>query len=251
MRYLCTILWCGLIVGTVALPALAQNPTEEYTTESRLLEADLDRYLEARQRESEAIRQVRDLALQVDDALADPNAPLAELRTLEATFAARREAAFSRLQESAEARLRMYDRMDRLETLARQLEETAPQPVAADERGPDGLWQLSFESLGIYALVDLRFTVSGFERSFLVSGPYRTSNGHQGTLSGTFSSHRLTLEALDSRRGKVAVLDGIVGADGRLQGTWQAVVTGLGEDRPEGGTWSGHRVSSTAEAGFD
>lgn len=251
MRYLCAVFWLALLVGPIVAPAFAQDAAQEYATESRLLEADLDRYLEARQRESAAISQVRDLARQVDDALADPNAPVTELRTLEASFGAVRETAFARLQDTAAARLRMYDRMDRLATLAQQMEAQAPEPVAAEDTGPDGPWQFNFGSLGIYALVDMEFTVSGFERSFVVSGPYRTSNGHQGTVQGTFTNNRLTLEVLDSRRGKVAVLDGVVGGQGRLQGTWQAVTTGLGGDRPEGGTWSGHRVSSASEVSFD
>jgi len=251
MTYLRTILGWVLIVGAIALPVFAQDATQEYATESRLLEADLERYIEARQREAEAISRVRDLARQVDDALADPNAPVTELRTLESSFAAGRETAFDRLQETAKARLRMYDRMDRLALLAQQLEERSPEPVAAEGSGPDGRWKFSLEALGIYALVDLQFTVSGFDRSFVVSGPYRTSNGHQGTVAGTFSSNRLTLDVVDSRRGKVAVLDGVVSAQGRLQGTWQAVTTGLGGDRPQGGAWSGHRVASASEATFD
>jgi len=251
MRYLHLFLWLALIAGPSAAPAYAQGAAQEYATEARLLEADLDRYLEARQRESEAINRVRDLARQVDDALADPNAPVSELRTLEASFAAGRESAFARLQDTSAARLRMYDRMDRLARLAQQMEKQTPAPVAAEDAGPDGPWQFNFESLGIYALVDMEFTVSGFDRSFVVSGPYRTSNGHQGTVQGTFSSNRFTLEVLDSRRGKVAVLDGAVSGQGRLQGTWQAVITGLGGDRPQGGAWSGHRVASASEVSFD
>lgn len=251
MMNLRRFLWLVLIVGTIGMPAFGQDVGAEYATESRLLEADLDRYLEARGRESQAISRVREMARQVDDALSDPNAPVAELRTLEASFAATREAAFARLGETAEARIRMYDRMDRLQVLARQLEDRAPEPLEPEESGPNGLWNFNFVSAGIYALVDLEFTVSGLDRTFVVVGSYRTSNGHQGKVAGTFSGTQLTLEVLDSRRGKVALLDGTVGADGRLQGSWQAVTTGLGDDRPQGGLWSGHRVSSASEVSLD
>jgi hypothetical protein len=251
MRHLRVVLWLTLILATIGMPAFGQDVGAEYATESRLLEADLDRYIEARGRESEAIGRVREMARQVDEALADPNAPVAELRSLEASFASTRDTAFARLGESAEARIRMYDRMDRLAMLARQLEDRPPAPVKADEEGPNGLWEFEFESAGIYALVDLKFEVSGFDRNFIATGTYRTSNGHRGTLVGTFTGTRMALEVLDSRRGKVASVDGTVGADGRLNGTWQAVTTGLDSNRPQGGLWSGHRISSESDVSFD
>ncbi len=59
------------------------------------------------------------------------------------------------------------------------------------------------------------------------------------------------LEAMDSRRGKVANLDGTVESSGRLRGTWTAVQTGLTPGGPQAGAWTAHRVSAESEVELD
>jgi hypothetical protein len=236
-----------LVLGVAA----AADLESDYVLESRLLENEFERYLEARERETQAIQDVRRIAGQLDDVLADPNSSVAEMRELEAAFTAARETAYLRLKETAAARERMYERMERLAELARGIERREPEPLADTERSPDGLWEFRFQGVDIYALVDLTFEQSGLERNWTAVGRYRTSNGHRGTVRGLFSGNRMELEVMDSRRGKVATLDGTVESAGRLRGMWAAVRTGLTPDRPEAGTWTAHRVSSESEVQLD
>ncbi|MDH3743643.1 MAG: hypothetical protein OES47_00915 [Acidobacteriota bacterium] len=241
-----------LVVTTGSATALlAADLQSDYALESRLLENELERYVETRERESQAIEEVRRASSQLDGVLADPNSPVGHMRELEATFAAARETAYLRLKETAEARRRMYDRMERLAEIARGLEARPPEPVAAAESGPEGLWKFRFHGIEVYALSDLGFQIGGLDGGWTVNGPYRTSNGHRGTLRGFFRGNRLDLEAIDSRRGKVAVLSGSVDGSGRLEGTWQAVETEMHTDRPKGGVWTAHRVSSESEVVLD
>jgi hypothetical protein len=222
----------------------------EYVLESRLLENELERYLETRERETQAVQEVRRIAGQLDDVLAHPNSSVAEMRQLETAFTAAREIAYLRLKETAAARERMYQRMERLAELARGIERREPEPLA-DAGSPGGLWEFRFQGVEVYALVDLAFEQSGLERSWTAVGNYRTSNGHRGSVRGLFGGNRMELEVMDSRRGKVATLDGTVESGGRLQGTWTAVQTGLTPERPQAGTWTAHRVSSESDVQLD
>ncbi len=84
-----------------------------------------------------------------------------------------------------------------------------------------------------------------------MAGTYRNSNGHRGTLRGWFRANTLMLEVIDSRRGKVATLEGKVESSGRLSGTWAAVRVDLTPDQSQAGTWTAHRVSSESEVELD
>lgn len=247
------ILWCSVLVAVGPIPAWAQNLESDYVVESRLLEEDLERYLEARERERQAITEVTGIATELDATLADPNAPVAEMRRLEGMFEAARKTTFQRLDETAEARNRMYDRMDRLAELGTAMEAQQPEAVreAEADTGPNGLWKFTFRRVELHALVDMSFQASGLDRAWIATGDYRTSNGHRGTVRGNFRASRLELEAIDSRRGVVARLDGIVSPDGTLKGTWEAIESGLDPTRPQGGSWTAQRVSSDSELELD
>jgi hypothetical protein len=233
-----------ITLGPGSSRLVAADLQTEYDLESRLLESDLDRYVEAREREIAAIQEVRRLAGELDEVLASPTSSLAEMRSLEAALEVARDAAYLRLQETADARGRMYDRMERLAELARRFQQQEPEPAARSADGPEGLWKFHLRGIEIYSLVELEFDQSGIEGGWTVIGTYRNSNGHQGTVRGLFRSNRLELEAMDSRRGKVATFDGAVDSSGQLSGTWLAVQTGLDPGQPAGGTWTAHRVSS-------
>jgi hypothetical protein len=240
-----------LITATITAAAVAQDIESDYVMESRLLESELERYLEARERERQAISEVRAVAAQLDEAMANPNTPVSEMRRLEVRLTAARDTAVRRLKETSGARERMYDRMDTLADLGTQMEQQQPEPVQENERGPNGLWKFRFRGVDVHALVDLSFQPGGVDRSFIAVGDYRTSNGHRGTVRGSFRANRLELEVMDSRRGKVAYLDGTVSSDGRLQGSWQAVESGLDPSRPMGGAWTAQRVSADTELELD
>jgi len=226
----------------------AQDAYDEFMRQSEILEQDLDDYVRAREREREAVREVRELNAQLSDLLADPNAPVSEMRRLEARIATATDRAYRSLQETARARTPIYDQMDRLATLARQVEEVAPAPI--NEENPQGYWEFRFAPIGIHALVDLSFQISGVNEGYVAVGTYRSSTGRRGNLQGTFVGDRLALDVLDSREGRVATLSGRVGFEGRVQGTWKAIRSGL-TDLPSGGTWTGRRVASASAVKLD
>ncbi len=223
----------------------------EYLVESRLLESELDRYVENREREIQAIQEVRGIAGELDEVLADPNSAVAEMRELETRLAVARETAYLRLNETAAVRERMYERMERLAEVARNMKAHEPEPVRIDKSGPKGLWKFLMQGIEVYALVNLSFEESALQGDWPVAGTYRNSNGHRGTLRGWFRSNALKLEVMDSRRGKVATLEGTVESSGRLRGTWTAVRVDLTPDRPQAGTWTAHRVSSESDVELD
>jgi hypothetical protein len=242
----------ALAAATAIAPALTAADLEsEYVLEARLLESELERYLETRERETQAVQEVRRISGQLDEVLASPNSSVAEMRQLEAMFTAARETAYLRLKETAAVRERMYERMERLAEIARGMERREPEPLRDAERSPDGLWEFRFQGIEIYALVDLTFEASGLDRGWTALGTYRNSNGHRGTLRGLFRESRLELEAMDSRRGKVATLDGTIEPGGRLRGTWTAVRVDLDAEGPQAGTWTAHRVSSESDVSLD
>ncbi len=171
------------------------------------------------------------------------------MRRLEGRIATALDRAYQSLQATARSRSQLYDQMEYLAELARGLEQRAPAPISEDN--PAGLWRLRLEPIGVLALVELEFQQGGLNRALVAVGTYRSSNGSRGTLRGSFANGRMALEAIDSRRGKVADLSGVVGIDGRLEGTWRAVASGLDSPPAAGGTFAGHRVASESEVSLD
>lgn len=232
----------ALLLGTSVLPA--QDAYDEFMRQSEILEQDLDSYVAAREREQEAVRELRDLNTQLSNLLADPNASVSEMRRVESRIATATDRAYRSLQETARARAPIYDQMDRLAALARQVRDDEPAPI--NEDNPQGLWEFRFEPIGIHALVDLSFQMSGLNQGYTAIGTYRSSSGRHGDLRGTYVGDRLELQIVDSREGQVATMFGRVGFEGDVQGTWKAVRSGL-IDLPSNGSWTGRRVASASE----
>jgi len=216
-------------------PLEAQDMRTEFTVEARLLDRDFELYAEARQRESEAIGTFRSLAARVDATLLDPNSALSTLRDLEARLSAARETAYLRSQETGAARLRIYERMERLVQLARAMERNDPSSLAATD-GPSGLWQIDLEAIEASGLMKL--VVEGQ----LVTGSYRLSNGNRGSVSGTWSGGRLNLEVIHAELGRVGRLEGeLDAARAGLRGRWGA--TDVASGQPAVGLWSATLVT--------
>lgn len=235
-----------LLLTTSAL--VAQGAHDEFMRQSEILEQDLDAYVAARAREREAVSEVRDLNAQLTRLLEDPNAPVSEMRRVESRIATATDRAYRSLQETARARAPIYDQMDRLAALARQVEDVAPAPINSDN--PQGYWEFRFEPIGVHALVDLSFQMSGLNQGNTAVGTYRSSTGRRGDLRGTFVANRLELEIVDSREGQIATLFGTVGPEGRVQGTWKAIRSGL-NDVTSNGSWTGRRVASPSDVDLD
>ncbi len=237
------------LVLLACAPLSAQSAQEDFAREAQILEQDLDGVFGARERAQTAVQELRNLNSQLAALIGDLDAPVAEMRRLESRIAIALDDAYQSLQAAARARSLVYDQMDRLAALAAEMEEIPPEPISEDN--PEGLWEFRMEPIGVHALVELRFMRGGVNVSLVAVGSYRSSNGNRGTLRGSFSNSRMELEVMDARKGKVADLSGTVGLNGRLEGTWSAVHSGLSEARAYGGTFTGRRVASASEVTLD
>lgn len=246
LRFIATLV-ALLLPANTALRA--QSAPEEFARQAEILEQDLEGVAAARERARAAVEELRSLNARLAELIGDLDAPVSEMRRLERRIATALDYAYQSLQASARARASVYDQMDRLALLARQMEERPPEPISEDN--PQGLWEFRLEPIGVHALVDLEFQQGGVNMALVAVGTYRSSNGNRGTLRGTFANSRMELEVLDSRQGKVAYLSGSVGLNGSLQGTWRATAPGLNQERGSGGTFSGHRVAAESDVSLD
>ncbi len=233
----------SLLLASSAASQDLSNLRSDFELEARLLDADIQDYTVARERERNAIGRLQRVNRRFDDTLADPNASPAELIRLESEVATTRETAYTRSREAAEARGSMYNRMQRLAQLVREVE---PQGVEVVGRSQliGGMWRLEAGPEGLIGLLSLK------QDGSLVIGSYRLSNGCRGSVKGTFAGDRLELQMVDSERGLVGTVDGKLDSDaGEIQGTWQAMELAAG--RPSAGRWTAWRVSAEEDFGLD
>lgn len=236
-------LLCGLSLLMTAAGGLAQTADSlkgAFGREAQLLDEAIEDYGRSRTYESSSVGNLRQLSEQIDEALGDPNASLDYLTNLEAQLAAARDRACTSLEQTAQARQKMYDRMERLAAVARQFEE---QTTLFDrtQAGITGMWHLEVQPLDLSGLMNLRL------QGAQVSGPYRLSNGRQGSLQGTLSGDSLTLQAIDSETGRpVATIEARADVEtGEIIGRWTAM--DLSSGLPSMGDWLADKVSSQEE----
>jgi hypothetical protein len=234
---------CLLPVGVVRAQS-ADALKNSFDQESRLLDRAIDEYGQARAVERAAVGELRRLQTQLDEALEDPNVTLDYLDNLESQLAETRDRTCASLEKTARARQNMYARMARLAVVARNFEEQTELFGAAQE-GLTGMWQLEVQPLDLYGLINLRLEGSQ------VSGPYRLSNGNQGSVRGTLAGNILRLEAVDSEQGVIADIEAEADtAAGEIRGRWRARVLG-GTGLPAVGDWIADKVSSEEEIDLD
>lgn len=236
------LLWtsCTLLITAAAMAQTADSLKGAFARESQLLDDAIDDYGRSRSYEKGAIDELRELSTRLDEALADPNVSLNYLTDLEAQVAAARDRACASLEQTAQARLKMYDRMERLGAVAREFEQQTTLFDRAQE-GISGMWHLEVQPLDLYGLINLRL------QGAQISGPYRLSNGNQGSVQGTLAGDRLTLQAIDAESGRpVATIEArLDAAAGEIRGEWTAMDLSAG--LPSRGEWLADKVSSQEE----
>lgn len=245
MKHLNGLICCLLLLSAVGARAqTAEALKGTFALESQHLDQAIDEYGRARATERAAINELRRLHEQLDAGLEDPNVSLDYLNNLETQLADARDRACSSLEQTAGARRNMYDRMERLAVVARDFERQTELFGSAQE-GLTGMWHLEVQPLDVYGLINLR--LDGAQ----VSGPYRLSNGNQGSVKGTLAGNVLRLEAIDSKRGVIADIKADVDtAAGKIRGHWQARELG-GSGLPSLGKWIADKVSSQEEIDLD
>jgi hypothetical protein len=210
-----------------------------FILETRLLDAEFDRYLEARQSEERALRQLRQRSSRLDQAMGDQSVPVEELRRLEGEITLAREGAFARSREVADLRQRLYLRMDRLTELGVEIERHRDRSLVATGE-LEGTWRVDVTPISEFGVVE--FHLDGT----VVSGSYRMSNGARGSIRGTFADNKLKLVRVDAVGGFDATLEGKLDpATGEIAGTWHTLEVGAG--RPTSGDWTAYKLSPEEE----
>ena len=209
-----------------------QELRDQYLTESGMLDADVDNYVEARERERQALQRLIDLNAQLDAALADPSVPANELIRLDAQISRARELAFDVSIDVAERRQEMAQRMRRLQEIVAEFRSQGVRWVEPNGQ-VGGSWLIDFS--GVLGLLSLD------QQGARVDGLFRLSNGRYGSAVGSFRGGRLLLELSEAETGGVGNLQGQLDDRGRLEGQWSA--RELASGRPSGGNWSADRVS--------
>jgi hypothetical protein len=205
---------------------------EEYVALSRMLDADISNYLDARRREQDALRRLLELNSQLDKAMTDLTVPSSELVKLDQEIARVRETAFSISLDTADRRKEMGEGMTRLQQIAEEFRRGGVQHIEPNGQ-VGGTWLVeSNDGLGLLSLD---------QRATRVTGLFRLSNGRHGSARGSFTGDRLKVELEESDFGPIGSLDGLLDASGELEGQWSARELAVG--RPTGGTWSARRIT--------
>lgn len=241
MKKLSIVFFCAVVlIPEAGFSQTAESLKGAFGRETQLLDEAIDDFGRSRAAEQTAIEHLRQLSSQLDEGLGDPNVSLDYLNNLEAQLAAARDRACTSLEHTAQARLKMYDRMERVAAVARDFEKQTDLFGDA-QKGLTGMWHLEVQPLDLYGLMNLRLQGSQ------VSGPYRLSNGRQGSFNGSLAGDRLMLKAIEADTGRpIATIEARVDATaGQIVGKWTAM--DLSSGLPSMGEWLADKVSSQEE----
>jgi hypothetical protein len=230
---LCSALW--VVFPALAAPAeTAASLQTAFSLEAGLLDEEVAAYGRARARESRAVAKLQRFNAELDELIEDPNASLSNFGLLEEEVGVAIGEACARAKESAAARQRMYERMRRLSGIVQEYEVTEER---RQERsgGIAGVWRVEAQPIDLYGVFELA------AENLLVTGTYRMSNGNQGSMRGTLVGDKLQLEMIDTSKGAVATVKGVLDTvKGEIRGRWFAFDLSAG--RPSSGDWSAHKT---------
>ena len=207
----------GSLFGAVVLMGLpvAASSTGEYQREVQRLDTAIDRYAEVQQQEIASVRHLEEIWAMLESSAEDPDVAVGELRRLDDELERARERACELVGRSHAIRLELYDHMDTLSQLAREIDAAE---IAIPRDTPAGLWSYEASPMGVRGLLELRVAGS------LVEGEYRANNGNHGSVRGTFSGGLLQLDRIDADIGAAGTVEGKIDPEtGELRGTWNAM----------------------------
>jgi len=219
----------GPVFGVAVLlgAPVAASSSGEYQQEVERLDAAIDRYSEVQQQEIASVRHLEEIWAMLESSAEDPDVAVAELRRLDDELERARTRACELVGRSHAIRLELYDHMDTLAQLAREIDVAE---VAVPRATPAGLWSYEASPMGVRGLLELRVAGS------LVEGEYRANNGNHGSVRGTFSGGMLQLDRIDADIGVAGTVEGEIDREtGELRGTWNAM--DLTSGLPAHGEW--------------
>lgn len=233
MLFLCAVFL--VVFPALAAPAeTAAGLQSAFSVEAALLDEEVAAYGRARARENRAVADLRRLNAELDELIEDPNASLKNFGLLEEEVGVAIEEACARAKDSAAARQRMYERMRRLAGIVQEYEVTEERRQARSG-GIAGVWRIEAQPIGLYGVFELE------AENLLVTGTYRMSNGNQGAMRGTLVGDKLQLEMIDTSKGAVATVKGVLDTvKGEIRGRWFAFDLSAG--RPSSGDWYAHKT---------
>ena len=205
---------------------VAQDLDAMRAVEDRLLERRLASYDEAYDREEAAKVKLSQATVKLHTALGNREIPVAELRRMEAELSLANEEVLLRAKETAQLRSEIYNQMERLAELDRELGlgGTITGNWSIDFGEDDGKGNVIFRS-----------------SATRIGGTYTLDSGRRGTLGGSLIGTRVELELIDSLDGADRKLIGTLSDDGnQLRGSWQTHELASGR-RTQGG-WIAQRL---------
>jgi len=232
---------CLLLALGIPSPSMAQTSARilesSFLLEAKLIEADADRYVEARRLEVEAFEAFSELGEHIDELLADAQLPTDQLRESGLDLSVSLATANARSRESADLRRQLILRMERLLELGAEIERQRDRALV--KTGDlEGFWRIEITPYPGFGLLELRFDGT------LVTGTYRFSNGDYGSVRGTYTNHLLRLERIEARRGLDGTMEGEHDSQsGVIRGVWQS--SDVTRDERGVGRWTAHKLSPT------
>jgi hypothetical protein len=242
MIRLVVVMSCCTAVSTAGAQEFRRILENAFLIESKLLDEESERYVEARQREQAALGRMQTLGAELDRAISDQGVPVAELRSMEIELSEARATAVERARETAALRERLYQRYDRLGELGAEIERRGAGGSGSQSR-VDGTWRVEVPDFEAFAVLEL--TSDGT----VINGHYRGSQGSHGSIRGTLTRGRVEFERIDAYEGRDASFKGTVDLKrGTMSGSWQ--LKELGSGGPSSGSWSARRLSPGEDPGL-
>ncbi len=228
-----------LLFSLLTIPALAQDAETTYEHEWRELERGIESYTKVRDQELMVIERLQGIASDLQDSAYDANIPIAGLRQLDQELGEAWDEAYALSRRTSELRSGLYDQMDFLAQLAREME--LYDTDSGKRSGPAGHWRFEASPSDVTGVMELELVGSQ------INGQYSASNGNLVLLRGRYNAGHLKLQRLGD---SLEILGEIVGdfdADtGELSGTWNS--RELSSGRPTQGQWRAWPVQADSKS---
>ena len=182
-----------LLAATAPDATSLESLRDSWANEAQRLDRDQAEYVQAVAEQDKTIAALQAARQAVNDAIANPQVKVAELRRLEDALTDARDAATHAAEDAAALRRRIYDSIEQMELLGAEME--LPEGDLVSSADVDGMWRAEWDSSGDFGVVKLE------TKGNLVTGTYRITDGRSGTLSGTVTDREMRVETINAQTG--------------------------------------------------